>query len=216
MATAVDVARESINWMAPVPEYPLYGNDVYGDCVPAGAGHHVQVWSANSGKLVTPDQNEILRIYHQLSPNDTGLVMLDFLNWWTKNSIAGVKLGAFVEVNVRNQNEIKLTIERFGGLFAGWDLPISAQNQDVWDADDTPNGDAGSWGRHCWPLMEYMNGTVGGPTWGLIKLAKWAFVSKYLSEAYALISKAWMDGSGKSPEGLDIDALNAELKVVQA
>jgi hypothetical protein len=44
----------------------------------------------------------------------------------------------------------------------------------------------------------------------------WAWFEKYCSEAYALISKDWIEASGLAPSGFDFAALESDLKLVTA
>ena len=53
--------------------------------------------------------------------------------------------------------DIATAIWLFGGAYIGVELPITAQNQDVWDvpANLTPNDEPGSWGGHAIYLVGY-------------------------------------------------------------
>jgi hypothetical protein len=42
----------------------------------------------------------------------------------------------------------------------------------------------------------------------------WAWFAKYCSEAYALVSKDWIEATGISPSGFDLAALEDDLKQV--
>ena len=53
-------------------------------------------------------------------------------------------------------------------------------------------------------------------TWGGLKKMTWAWFEKYCSEAYALVSKDWLNASGISPSGFDLAALENDLKLVTA
>ena len=53
-------------------------------------------------------------------------------------------------------------------------------------------------------------------TWGRPKKMTWAWFEKYCSEAYALISKDWIEASGLAPSGFDLAALENDLKLVTA
>jgi hypothetical protein len=44
-----------------VSDWPMYGNDQYGDCVFAGAGHEIQLWTAMGGKMVEVPTDAILK-----------------------------------------------------------------------------------------------------------------------------------------------------------
>jgi hypothetical protein len=136
---------------------------------------------------------------------------------------------------------IATAIWLFGGAYIGVELPLRAQNQDVWDvpavltADDEP----GSWGGHAIYLVGYDSGTgtpagagvgpnsvrpaqpgVAVPrtltciTWGQLKKMTWAWFEKYCSEAYALVSKDWLNAGAISPSGFDLATLENDLKMV--
>lgn len=223
LLTPLPPAKAACDWLSAVPSFPMYGNDVYGDCTIAAIGHMVQVWSYNVGiratgngqRGVTPSQDEILRVYQLLSPDDDGCVLLDVLKYWRQNPICGVQLGAFAAVNPQDRDEVEVCLEIFGGLYAGALLPIAAQTQNIWDVStDSPDAQPGSWGGHCVPFGQYDSGQTGLVTWGEKKYSTWAWNAKYVDELYALISPDWLDGAGKTPEGLDIDHLKADLSAV--
>jgi hypothetical protein len=124
------------------------------------------------------------------------------------------------------------------------ELPITAQNQDVWDvpANLTPDDEPDSWGGHAIYLVGYDSGNSGlgvrdqglgikenpsltpNPqpltptltciTWGQTKKITWAWFEKYCSEAYALVSKDWLKANGVAPSGFDLATLEEDLKAV--
>ena len=153
----------------------------------------------------------------------------------------------------------------FGGAYVGVELPLRAQDQDVWDVPATlgPEDEPGSWGGHAIYLVGYDVPEVAQPllavqgkadtpsraqagvpvplqtqtrvpvplqtqagvpvpptltciTWGGLKKMTWAWFEKYCSEAYALVSKDWLNASGVSPSGFDLAALESDLKLVTA
>jgi hypothetical protein len=163
--------------------------------------------------------------------------------------------------------DIATAIWLFGGAYIGVELPISAQNQDVWDvpANPGPNDEPGSWGGHAVYVVGYekpgvrcqmpgvsepvpgvrdqltnlrQNRSSTNPetwhltpgafspapgtepptltcvTWGQLKKMTWAWFEKYCSEAYALVSKDWLNASGISPNGFDLATLEDDLKAV--
>jgi hypothetical protein len=241
-AGALPAAKPACDWLSAVPSFPLYGNDVHGDCAIAAIGHMLQVWSANvaadgggnAGQgAVTPSEDEILRVYQILSPKDDGCVLLDVLKYWRQNPICGVQLGAFAKVNPRDMNEVKVCLEIFGGLYGGAQLPVAAQTQELWelptDEGRAPIGDnhqssivnrqsnpfaPGSWGGHAIPFGKYDASLIRCVTWGAVKDATWPWLLEYVDELYALISPDWLDGTGKTPEGLDLATLGSDLKLV--
>jgi hypothetical protein len=214
LLTPLPTAKPMCDWLSVVPSFPMYGNDVHGDCAIAAIGHMVQVWTANNKTPVVPSQDEILRVYKILSPNDDGCVLLDVLNYWRQNPICGIKVGAFAEVNPQDLDEVKVCLDIFGGLYAGAMLPIAAQAQDIWDVVSGADGDIGSWGGHSFPYGQYNPAKTGVVTWGEKKYSTWAWNAKYVDELYALISPDWFGAAGKTPEGLDLETLEADLRLV--
>jgi hypothetical protein len=224
--------KKAVDWLSKVPSFPMYGNDVYGDCAIAAIGHMIQMWSANAGNPVTPTDEEILRVYKILSPDDDGCVLLDVLNWWCKNPISGVKLGAYAEINPKHIGLSKVGMDIFGGLYTGIALPVVAQNQEVWHClpkgQQKDNRVPGSWGGHCVPYGFYddqfsspgVGQTIPGMTkcvtWGATMETTWLWYQFYCDECYALFSPDWFTKEGVTPEGIDMEHLKADLAIVRS
>jgi hypothetical protein len=218
-----------VDWMSKVTTWPMYGNDVYGDCAIAAIGHIIEQWSFSAGKPLVIPGSEVLRVYKILSPNDDGCVLVDVLNWWLKNPIGGVKLTAYAEANPTDLNEMKVCMDIFGGLYAGAELPVLAQTQDIWHVVNgslhSSDGCPGGWGGHCFPYGYYddvypapVGETIPGmtklSTWGSVKEATWLWQQIYVDECYALVAPPWFQPDGETPEGINLPALLADLKQV--
>ena len=135
---------------------------------------------------------------------------------------------------------VRQSVALFGGVYIGVELPLRAQDQDIWDvpAKLTRADAAGSWGGHAIFVAGYDTGNGnskpenGNPaanvpspvsnfgltciSWGQPKKMTWAWFARYCSEAYALISPDWLTAAGVSPGGLNSAALEADLAVVTA
>jgi hypothetical protein len=48
-------------------------------------------------------------------------------------------------------------------------------------------------------------------TWGELKSMSWDFYHAYADEAYAVLSRDFIDKSGMAPAGLDLQTLKADL-----
>jgi hypothetical protein len=200
------------------PKYP----DGLGDCTIAGCGHAIQVWTANTGAIVTVPDATILSYYEKWDgyvpgkpSTDKGGVELDVLNDWKKQGFAGNKLMAFADPQSANLTEIRQSIALFGGVYIGLSMPITAQKQKVWDV--VPNGGAdaepGSWGGHCVFVAKYDQNGFTCITWGALQTMTAAFWNKYCDEAHTLLSADWISAKG-SPSGFDQAQLLADLQAI--
>lgn len=133
-------APRSVDWTAQIPSWPMFANDTLGDCTSAAAAHMIQCWTANAGHAFTPTNAQVIAAYsatgHYIAGNpatDQGAVELDVLNFWRQQGIAGHKIAAYVSFSPQNLEHTRQAINLFGGIYIGLALPISAQNQDVWD-----------------------------------------------------------------------------------
>ncbi len=174
-----------------------------------------------TGNKLTISDDDIVKAYSAVSGfdastglNDNGAVLLDVLNYWRTNGIAGHKIAAFTQLNPKNIKNIKAAIYLFGGIYVGVALPISAQKQDIWDVPATGltgDGAVGSWGGHAICATGYDTQYVYCISWGKTKKMTWAFWKAYVDEAYVVISNDF--ATTKSPNGFDMSAL---LNDVQA
>ena len=204
----------SCDWTHNVPAWPMYGNDTLGDCTIAAAGHMIEAWSVAAGAPKVPPYQAILDAYwHTGDGTDDGRVETDVLNYWRKTGIGGDKITAYVAVDPRNIEHVKLATWLFGGLYLGINLPISAQKQRKWSVTHGPDAEPGSWGGHAVPIVAYSLSTLTVVTWGALMKMTVGFHQEYTEEAYAVISPDFLAG-GRSPAGFDMAALQADLAAI--
>jgi hypothetical protein len=217
-----------INWAQRVEGgWPVYANDRYGDCTCASAAHAEVAWSAVAGHPSRPSTDEVLRAYSAVtgfSPgpppsNDNGAYMLDVANYWRKVGIGGRRVAAYMKIDHQDPQQIRQAIALFGAVYAGVDLPLAARVQFAagrwWTTTATTASAArGSWGGHAVALLGYDARALLGITWGREQRMTWAWWRRYASEAYALVSPDFLDRAGRSPAGLDLAALLADLQRV--
>ena len=211
------------DWTKGIASWGMMLNDTLGDCTIAGVGHAVQVWTANAGAEVTVPDSTILSYYEQWDgyvpsdpSTDQGGIELDVLNDWKKGGFAGNALLAFADPKPASLVEVHQSIALFGGVYIGLALPITAQNQDVWDV--VPHGGAnakkGSWGGHCVFVPKYDQNGFTCITWGQLKTMTLAFWKEYCDEAHTLLSSAWITAQG-SPAGFNQAQLLADLGAIK-
>ncbi len=213
------------NLSTPVKNWGMMLNDTIGDCTVAACGHQIQQWTANAGTEKTPTDQAILKAYEAVSgyrpgnpQTDAGADMLTVLKYWRKTGISGDKIGAFTFVDPANFDHVRAATWLFGGTYLGLAMPVSAQKQQVWDVPQggaVGDGAPGSWGGHAVLIAGYSPEGLLVVTWGQLKLMTWDFLKTYAQEAYAIVSKDFLNGKGQTPNaGLDLAALNADLKTV--
>ena len=211
-------------WFQNLENIGVMMNDRLGDCTCAGVGHAIQTWTSLTGQQITPTDADILALYEGACgykpsdpSTDQGGVEPDVLNYWKANGVAGHKLDGYASVNTRNTTEVRQAVQLFGVVYIGVALPLSAQSQSVWDVTDASlAGDAapGSWGGHCVIVVGYNSRGPLVVTWGKVLQMTWDFWASYVDEAYALLSKDWIETSGSAPSGFDYAALAGDLAEV--
>lgn len=215
-------APPTSDWTRGVTSWGLMLNDHLGDCTIAGIGHAIQVWSANTGTMVTVPDPVILSYYEKWDgynpanpATDTGGIEMDVLKDWQKQGFDGHKLIAFADPVWTRLEEIRQAIHLFGGVYIGLNLPLSAQTQDVWDVipNGGPNTQPGTWGGHCVFVPAYDQNGFTCITWGMLKTITNAFWNEYVDEAHALLSQDWLEKKG-SPTGFDLTQLQADLSLI--
>lgn len=210
------------DWTKGITSWGMMLNDNLGDCTIAGVGHAIQVWTANTGSMVTVPDSTIESFYEKWDgyvpgnhSTDAGGIELDVLTNWQKQGVGGNALMAFADPKPSNLVEIHQSIALFGGVYIGLALPLTAQTQDVWDV--VPNGGAnaqkGSWGGHCVFVPKYDQKGFTCITWGQLKTMTLAFWKKYCDEAHTLLGQGWLSAKG-SPNGFDQARLQADLKTI--
>lgn len=216
---------DHVDWGAAVPSWPMYGNDTLGDCTIAAAGHMIQAWTAGAGTEATPAETDVVAAYWATGSDDSGRFELDVLNFWRTQGVAGHEILAYVAVDPQSLDQVRYAIATFGGVYTGAALPMSAQGQQAWTVvGDGKTGSAapGSWGGHAIPYVAYdlrpqseQGGELVCVTWGATLKLSEAFHLAYCDELYAIVTKDWVTANGDSPTGLDLDALLADLHVVE-
>jgi hypothetical protein len=203
-----------------VRDFGMMMNDQLGDCTCAAVGHAIQAWTArNNREIVIPDA-EIVALYSAVGgyvpgdeSTDNGAVEADVLDYWMHTGIAGHKLDSYAVIETRSRYQMQLAMYLFGDAYTGIDLPLSAQDQDIWSVVHGPDAEPGSWGGHAVPVLGYDQNTLTCITWGKPLKMTWAFWLRYGDEAYAPLSADWIDQVSKmAPNGLLWDDLKADLE----
>ncbi len=229
LAHYVDVSKlprppATLDLTRDVAEWPMYANDRIGDCTIAAAAHMIEAWTASAtGAAVEVTESSVLTAFDRVKlvdplTGEEGAIELDVLTSWRKQGIGRHRISAFARVAVHDHAFVRAGAWLFGGLYIGLALPVSAQQQRVWDWTGSLSGDArpGSWGGHAVDVVGYDRQTLTVVTWGRLQELTWAFWDRYVDEVWAIISVDFLDETGEAPNGLDLAALKSDLSLVTA
>jgi len=215
----------TVDWYSGITDWPMYGNDSWGDCVEAEMGHGEQALSFYGGhNLVTVDEESVIAAYSDIAgfdpkagppgrnPTDQGTLIQDAMSYWRKTGIAGHRIAAFAEVSVADMTEVKTTLALFGPLSIGINFPSSAMDQfnngEPWDVARRATVEGG----HCVALVGYDSEYLHVVTWGRVQTMTQAFWNRYVEEAWTPISTEWVDSATRlDPAGVDLAGMGEEF-----
>jgi hypothetical protein len=223
---AVPTPPPAVDWTGGRTSFGMMLNDTLGCCTIAAKGHAVQTWTLNLGSELTVPDSVILAAYESecgynpADPStDQGGVEVDVLNLWRQNGFAGHGLFAYADPKPANRLHVEQSIALFGGVYIGISLPLSAQNQTVWDVVPDPGDGStvpGSWGGHAVFCPAYDPTGLTCITWGALQQMTWAWWDMYCDESHTLFSYDWLKSSLVNPSLVDKATLEADLLAVSA
>lgn len=201
----------TVDYLSKVTDWPMYGNDRYGDCVFAMIGHTIEAATTyGQGTTVKVTDTDVLKGYSDVTgfdpddpSTDQGTVIQDALDYWRKTGIGGHKILAFAQVDHTNMAEVDAALYLFGHIQVGINFPASAMDQfnngQPWDVVRRSPIEGG----HAID-MGSKNEVV---TWAQRQQFTPAFWNTYVEEAWVAITPEWYDAAGRNPEGIDAAAL---------
>jgi hypothetical protein len=213
-----------INWYSKVAQsaWGMLLNDSLGDCTAAGVLHMFQSMTTYAGDPITPTNAEALALYERFGyvpgdpSTDQGANEQDVLQNITKDPIAGEEVSLFAQVDVSNHEEVESALATFGPLYLGIECPESMQDQ--FGAGEVIDYVPGSpiEGGHCIVLVGVDADYLYVVTWGSCVKMTWKFWEHYCDEAWAVVSKAWLEKNGNTPSGFNLSSLQAAFKALPA
>ena len=195
----------------PNAQYPIDGNDRYGDCTMAGVAHLISAWDAEvTEDDLVPTSDEVVSEYFALTGGqDTGLNEADVLQAWQKSGLFGHQIAAYAPVDPSNIVEVQQAVAFYGACYLGINCPESAQEQFAEDQPWTYVPGSLIEGGHCIVALGYTSSALLCATWGGIAEVTYPFLSHFMDESWAIISDQFVE-AGKGPL-LDLAALQADL-----
>jgi hypothetical protein len=223
----------SVDWTKGMPtKLGMMLNDTLGDCTCAAYYHGYQVWSFNGAKktVTEPDQDvEKLYIlacgYNPRVPGEgpggnEQHVLTYLLNTGAPVGASGQtthKITAFVEVDPRNIDDVKRTIQDCGVAYIGLNVPQNimppgGEPPAVWQVAP---GDPAIIGGHAVVLPGYNSTGAKIISWGQYYTMTWDFFTTYVDEVYAIADSEWFTSKKTTPGGLSIEELEAQMQALK-
>ena len=198
----------------PIPGYEGWGmflNDTYGDCTVAGVAHAIMAWNKEVDEHdEVPTDAQVESTYFALTGGaDSGCVEADVLQTWHNDGLFGHKIAGFAPVRTSDVTGIHQAVAFYGAAYLGVALPESSQQQFAAGEEWTVVPGSPIEGGHCVLIVGYNQSSVQIVTWGQIVNVSYPWLSKYLTECWAIIPNQFVE-AGKGPS-LDLATLQADL-----
>lgn len=191
--------------------FPMDANDQIGDCTIAGAAHAVTVYHGLIKQRDIPSEKEVIKVYNHLTGGvDSGLVMLDVLNYWRRTGMFNNQIMAFMRVNPHNHTHVKQALKLFGGLFMGFQV----QEQCMQEFMDKKPWSPGHliYAGHAVYVTGYDEAGLNVLTWGATQRGMWSWWDLCTDEVYAILPPEAQE-EGFAP-GFDFEKLKDDLQEV--
>lgn len=210
-----------------VETWGMLGNDRYGDCVWAGAAHEHMLWNIAAGRLITPfREQDVLSDYAALTgfnprdPNsDQGTDMRQACGYRRSRGIVDAtgtrhKIGAYIALDAGDIEQLKIATYLFGAVGVGIQFPSTAMDEFDEGGTWSYHRNAQIEGGHYIPVVAWRHGHPICITWGREQPMSKAFFENYCDEAFVMVATDQLDKTGRTPEGFNVDQLNADLTAV--
>ncbi len=188
--------------------FPMFANDEIGNCTIAAMAHGDTVWSGLVSKMSIYPLELVKKIYfHLTGGDDTGLAMLQVLDYFRKNYVYGEKIHAYMSINPHNHTHVKQAMMLFGGLFSGFQVQEKCLEDFKSGITWTPGTliNAG----HAIFVTGYDEKEIKLLTWGNTHRGTWEWWDDCTDEAYVILPP-----EAKSPDfmpGFNFDKLKEDL-----
>lgn len=141
---------------------------------------------------------------------DSGLVMLDVLNYWRRIGMMNNKILAYVRINPSNHAHVKQAIYLFGGVYMGFQ--VSSKCVEEFNARKPWTPGNLIYSGHAVHVVGYDDAGVNVLTWGSTQRGMWSWWDNSVDEAYAILPPE--AGEGVFAPGFDFERLKKDLSEV--
>jgi hypothetical protein len=204
-----------------VTSWGMLGNDTVGDCVFAGADHETMLWTVEEGKPAHFTADNAISDYSAVTGYDSsnprtdqGTNVQDAMDYRKSTGLIDAagnrhKIGGYLALEPGNLRHVMEALYLFSAVAVGIEFPDSAMDQFNAMKPWAVVPGASVQGGHYVPLVAN-RGNLVVVTWGRLQQMTPQFYIKYADEAYAVLSLEFLK-SGKSPEGFNLEQLQADL-----
>jgi hypothetical protein len=213
------------DWISPILDWGILGNDRLGDCTEACIGHIIESWTDVLGPRANVTEGDVIRAYSQITgyvpgnpSTDRGTRSDNAMEWWRSIGIGAHRIDAYARSNAVNllalhKPMIMQLVHFYGAAFVVIEVPSPAI---AWFRMGQPwsNLMGESIGLHCVPILAYDDVYCEIITWGRPHKVTWAFLSDYMRELWGVVSSDWIGTNGLSVHGHSLDYLLQRLRRV--
>jgi WD40 repeat protein len=200
-----------IDW-AKTLQFPIDGNDIYGDCMLAAAEHADNTFTGNTGTESNFNEDLTVQYYLSLSGGNNGLNSGQIISAWETGlpGVAAAKIMDALDIDTTNAQLVQTAIWLFGGVFFTLNIPDNWYNNfvagGIWDAPATADGNNG---HGVWWNGVNTQGNYHLQTWGTYGWITPAGVADCDPGGFVVFSLRWFDSHGNAPNGFTYNQLAA-------
>jgi hypothetical protein len=218
-----------VNYESVLPAFlGILGNDQCLDCCCAAASHLVMSWTMTAlGNMKIIHESETVAFYAAITgfdpvtkAGDNGTQILNVMNHWRSDGIAGDRIDSFSQLNHKNIPQVRHCIYQLGGVIAGFNLPdpIAENLQNNIDWHIPPQNAAPNLSNaHAVPIIGYDAISLAFISFGRVNRMGWDFYQNYCVEAFAAMSSQdWLINTRPQFSGLNLAKYNTDLASVTA
>jgi hypothetical protein len=208
-----------------VGDFHGLGNDLYSNCVFAGAAHEHMIWSLEGGiprdRFTTEDtllDYAAVTGFDPTKPDtDQGTDMKAAADYRRKTGVRDAtatrhRIDSYVALGVGNIDELALAIWLTGAAGVGLQFPSSAvsqfENGQPWDV---PSNIQIAGGHYVPGVGRNAAGNILVVTWGKLQEMTPAFYQRFNDESVCYLDLEILNAKNLSPEGFDADGLRKQL-----
>ncbi len=170
----------------PTTLFPMDGNDSLGDCTIAALAHALTTYRGLIGREKIMTKAAVTKLYMHLTGGiDSGLNVLDVMNYWRKHAVSGDEILAFASVDPKNHTHVQQAINLFGGVYLGFQVQQNCI-QEFNDHQPWTPGTLLNEG-HAVYAVGYDQTGVTVLTWGNTQQGTWDWWDECVDEAYAIL-----------------------------